>query len=184
MIERFRLKDNRIVVIKYLTKEDYDRDHNYEFVHSWLHEVSKYLNAEFNKEDLEKDKKMFYEEYLNCESEIIIGAIFEGKIVASTNLRLNDSLKHKHVGNWGLAIHPNFQNNGLGTKLLLVIESIAKMKGLKKLEADYYDGNAPAENLYINKLNYQIEGRKRLAILLKDGKFADKIMIGKIISRM
>ncbi len=68
--------------------------------------------------------------------------------------------------------------------MLLIIESIARMKGLKKLEADYYEGNAPAENLYIKKLNYQIEGRKRISVLLMDGTYADKIMIGKIISRM
>ncbi len=184
MIERFQLKDGRIVVIKYLTREDYDRDHNYEFVHDWLNKVNKYLNAEFNKEDLEKDKKFFYEEYLNSDTDIVVGAIFEGKIIASATLGLNESQKQRHVGNWGLAIHPNFQNNGLGTKMLLIIESIARMKGLKKLEADYYEGNAPAENLYIKKLNYQIEGRKRISVLLMDGTYADKIMIGKIISRM
>jgi len=183
MIKEFILKDGRKVIIKKLTIEDYKKDNNYEFVHSWINQVNKYLNAEFNKEDLERDKKEWYK-YLSTTDEIAIGAIYDGKIIGTASLRLNlKSKKTRHVGDWGIAIHPDFHNNGLGMELLTIIEKIAEEKGLIKLEADFYDGNKSAETLYLKKLNYKIEGRRKYAILLKDGTYVDKICIGKIFKR-
>lgn len=142
-----------------------------------------YLNGEFEKDNLEFNKKFFYSTFLsNPEENILVGALSDKKIVASASLQLN--LSHKktsHIGTWGIAIHPDFHNQGLGYKLIKIIEDIAKEKGLMRLEADYYDGNIAAEKLYIDKLNYTLEGRRKSAVLLKNGKYADKICIGKII---
>lgn len=182
-IEKFELKDGRFVEIKRLTIDDYQKENNYEFVHEWLHKVNKYLNLEFNKEDLEHDKSNFYD-FMAQKEGIVIGALFDQKIIGTADLRFNfESKKQKHVGSWGIAIHPAFQNQGLGTRLLLIIEKIAKERGLKRLEADFYEGNKSAEQLYINKLKYIIEGRQKFAILLNDGTYTDKILIGKIIDK-
>ena len=89
--------------------------------------------------------------------------------------------KRAHVGEWGIAIHPDFHNQGLGERLLTILEDKAKEKGLKKLEADYYDGNLSAEHLYLKKMNYKIEGRRKFAALLKNGIYTDRVSIGKII---
>ncbi len=184
MIERFKLKDGRSVLIKHLSKEDYEINKNYEFVHSWMRDVSKYLAKEFKKEDLENDKKDLYETLSDNTRSLFIGAIFKDKIIASASLKLNSfNVKESHVGNWGIAIHPDFQNQGLGVELLTIIEKLAKEKGLKKLEAEFYERNKNAEVLYLKKMNYKIEGRKKYAGLLNDGNYADKILIGKIIDK-
>ncbi len=60
MIEKFKLKDGRSVDIKGLSKNDYDINNNYEFVHEWLRKVSKYLAKGFKEENLEKDKRELY----------------------------------------------------------------------------------------------------------------------------
>ena len=54
MIEKFKLKDGRFVVIKRLSKSDYEINNNYEFVHKWLRKVSKFLAKEFKEKNLEK----------------------------------------------------------------------------------------------------------------------------------
>jgi ribosomal protein S18 acetylase RimI-like enzyme len=184
MIGSFKLKDGRTVIIKHLSKEDYEINNNYEFVHSWLREVSKYLAKEFKKESLDNDKKELYITLSDKISSVFIGAIFKDKIIGSASLKLNPfNEKESHVGNWGIAIHPDFQNHGLGAELLAIIEKLAQQKGLKKLEAEFYDGNKNAEILYLKKMNYNIEGRKKYAGLLNDGNYADKILIGKIIDK-
>ncbi len=61
------------------------------------------------------------------------------------------------------------------------MEDKAKEKGIKKLEAEYFEGNDKAQRLYLEKLNYEVEGRRKYSGLLKDGKYVDRILIGKII---
>ncbi|MFX1393989.1 MAG: GNAT family N-acetyltransferase [Promethearchaeota archaeon] len=182
MIEEFKLKNGRYVIIKRLTMDDYKINNNYDYVHNWLNQVNKYLALEFEKEDLEQNRRNFEIIMSNKDNYIMIGAIYDEKIIASANLELNlRSKKMGHIGRWGIAIHPNFQNNGLGTRLLLIIEKLAKDKGIKKLETEYFNGNIIAEKLYVEKLKYQIEGRRKRGGKLKDGTYIDRVLIGKIL---
>jgi len=182
MIEEFALKDGRNVIIKRLKIEDYEKNQNYEFVHSWLNEVSKYLAREFPPEDLEKDREYFYKKLKGLEHFFVVGAKYNEKIVGTASLELNlHSKKFKHVATWGISVNQDFQNQGLGKRLLEVLENIAKSLGIKKLEAEFIEGNEIARNLYINKLNHSIEGRKKYSVLLSNGTYVDKIQIGKII---
>jgi len=184
MIEKFVLKDGQSVIIKRLLREDYEKNNNYEFVHDWLHQVNKYLLLEFEKETLEQDKNVYYQLLSDEKAHIVVGAIIRDKIIASSNLEINIYRpKIKHVGTWGIAIHPDFHNQGLGTKLLAKIEEIAHELGLRKLEAEFFEGNEVAQRLYIEKLNYEIEGRRKFSCSLKDGSYVDRILIGKVIDK-
>lgn len=181
MIEEFKLKDNRVVEIRIITKEDYEIDDNYEFVYSWLNKVNKYLYIEFKPENLERNKEWYYE-MLDTGNFFVIGAIFKGKIIGTTDLRINPEVeKVKHVGSWGIAIHQDFHNQGLGMRLLTHIETLAREKGLIRLEADFYEGNTAAKTLYVEKMNYEIEGIHKKAVKLTDGTFTNKISIGKLL---
>ncbi len=181
-IEQFKLKDGRVVQLKRITKEDYENEESYIFVHNWLHQINKYLALEFKESNLERNKKGFMQMLSNTESLFVVGAIFEEKIIAQSSLELNTmSKKHKHIGTWGIAIHPNFQNQGLGIKLLKELERIAEKKGIKKLETSFYEGNNSAKRLYVEKLGYKIEGRQKFGVRLKDGTYTDKVLIGKIL---
>lgn len=180
--KKFRLKDGRTVHIRRLYVEDYKHDNNYEFVHSWLNQVNKYLALEFEKEDLESNIAIFETLISNKEEYIIIGAIFNEKIIGQASLQLNSkSKKLAHIGTWGIALHPDFQNQGLGTRLLQIVEREAKEKGLKKLEAEFFKENSIARNLYIEKMNYEIEGTRKCGGLLNNGSYTDRILIAKII---
>ncbi len=182
MIEEIKIKDGRNVIIKRLQVEDYEKNQNYEFVHKWLNEVSKYLAREFLPEELENDKVFFYKKLKNLEEFFVVGAKYNEKIVGTASLELNlSSKKFQHVATWGISVNQNFQNQGLGKRLLEIIEDISKTVGIKKLEAEFIEGNIIARNLYTKKLSYSIEGRKKYAVLLNNGTYVDKIQIGKII---
>ena len=184
MIEEFKLKDGRNVTIKRLKVDDYEKNQNYEFVHNWLNKVNKYLGREFLPEELEGDKVFFYKKLKKLELFFVVGAIYNEKIVGTASLELNlSSKKFQHVATWGISINQDFQNQGLGKRLLEVLEHIAKTLGIKKLEAEFIEGNEIARNLYINKLNHSIEGMKRYSVLLSNGTYVDKIQIGKIIDQ-
>lgn len=182
MIEEFKLKDRRFVIIKRLNIDDYENNQNYEFVHNWLNKVSKYLGRDFPPEKLEKDKEFFYKKLKNVEGFFVVGANYNEKIIGTASLELNlTSKKFKHVATWGIAINQNFHNLGLGKRLLEIIEDISKTLGIKKLEAEFIEGNGIARTLYTQKLNYTIEGRKKYSVLLSNGTYVDKIQIGKVI---
>lgn len=182
--EEFKLKDGRIVLIKRLSIEDYEKNNNYEFIYSWLNQVNKYLLREFEKEDLQQNKEYYYNKLSNKAEELMIGAIYDQRIIASAGVGVNLKLKKiRHVGNWVIAIHPDFQNQGLATKILMILEKTATERGLKRLEAEVFEGNEVAEHLYVRKLGYEIEGRRKYAALLKDGTYVDKIIMGKIIDK-
>ena len=182
MNEEFKLKDGRVVEIKRLTLEDYNINNNYEYVHDWLNQVNQFLALEFEKDDLEKDRANFEIWMSNKNSYFMFGAIFEEKIIASASLELNiSSKKMSHIGKWGIAIHPSFHNQGLGLRLIQILEYYAKEKGVVKLETEYYSGNIPGERLYIDKLQYKIEGRRKIGCKLPDGTYIDRVLIGKII---
>jgi ribosomal protein S18 acetylase RimI-like enzyme len=182
MIEEFKLKDGRNVIIKRLHVKDYEKNQNYEFVHSWLNDVSRFLAREFLPQELERDREYFYKKLKNLDQFFVVGAKYNEKIVGTASLELNlNSKKFKHVATWGISINQDFQDQGLGKRLLEVLENIAKTLGIKKLEAEFIEGNKIAQNLYVSKLNYSIEGRKKFSVLLSNGSYVDKIQIGKVI---
>ena len=68
-----------------------------------------------------------------------------------------------------------YRRQGLGSRLLKETLSVAKKRGLERVELDVYASNAPAVKLY-EKFNFQIEGRKRKARKL-DGTYDDIIVM-------
>lgn len=176
-----KLKDGKTVHIKNVKINDYEINDNYSFVHDWLREVNKYLGQQFKKENELRDKETFYK-FLENPENIVIGAFFNDKIIGSARLTTNlKNQKFKHIASFGLAIKASFHNKGLGTILLKKIESIALKKGVKKLEGDYYDGNAQSESLLVKKMNYKEEGRLKYHVFLDEGIFIDTILVGKFI---
>ncbi|MFX1396469.1 MAG: GNAT family N-acetyltransferase [Promethearchaeota archaeon] len=184
MFELFQLKNGRKVSIKRLFKDDYEKNNNYTFVYNWLHDVNKYLSLNFEKKDLKQNKITYYKMISNEKLYIVIGAIFNEAIIATAHLSLvPPETKSGHVGTWGIAVHPDFQYQGLGRKLLEQVEECARQKGLKKLQASFFAKNERAEKLYIEKMNYVIEGKQKFAALLNDGTYTDIVLIGKILDK-
>lgn len=171
------LKDGSVIQLKIATREDYS-DGRYEFLYSWLSKVDRYLAMKFKPEDIEDNKQRWLDN-LNNNRVTAIG-LYEGRIVASASLLLNDARSRvAHTASFGIAIHPGCQNKGLGTILIKFLESLAKKRGVEKMEVNYYDGN-PAVSLYTS-LHYRFEGRRLKKAKLDDGTYSDEILMCKFI---
>ena len=88
-----------------------------------------------------------------------------------------------HVGEIStVAVHPDWQNKGIGTALTRAILDLADDSlGLRRLRLTVHADNQVAVHLY-EKFGFQIEGREREAAL-KDGKYVDILVMGRIRDR-
>ncbi|MDH5690782.1 MAG: GNAT family N-acetyltransferase [Candidatus Bathyarchaeota archaeon] len=97
----------------------------------------------------------------------------EGKqrIIGSASLSFNSAEALKHKAEFGITVHDDYQNMGLGTAMVKHLLGIARKKGLKKMFLLVNTDNKRAISLY-EKCGFEIE-----AILKKEyyrrGKFRD-----------
>lgn len=102
------------------------------------------------------------------------------KIVGSSNygFRKDGRLRHRVVLGWG--IHPDFEGQGIGTKLLNFTLNDAKKKGFKRAEAEMAIKNTGSWKMAL-KCGFKIEGTKKKALLTDDGRYIDTYITGKLL---
>jgi RimJ/RimL family protein N-acetyltransferase len=85
--------------------------------------------------------------------------------------------KRKHRGTLGLTIRPDFHGKGLGTHIMkFLIQAAKSMKSIQSIELSVMEPNHSAFHIY-QKLGFKEVGRVPQAFLLKDGSFADDILM-------
>ena len=94
--------------------------------------------------------------------EIRLIAIDDSQIVGWCDIETNDREGFSHSGKLGMGVLKEYRGQGLGTKLLEDTLSVAKGRGLERVELDVYASNSTAISLY-EKFKFQVEGRKRMA---------------------
>ncbi len=173
------LRDGAPISLKIAEKEDYEHG-GYEYLYAWLSEVDRFLARRYAPNEMEEHKRRWLDG-IN-ENRITLLALYDGKIVASASLNLSgDHSRSAHTASFGVAVHPAFQKRGIGTALVTTLEEIARGKGIKKIEVNYFEGNAAA-SLY-RSLGYQQEGRRIKKGKLDDGTYVDEILLYKFIDR-
>jgi ribosomal protein S18 acetylase RimI-like enzyme len=86
---------------------------------------------------------------------IVLKAVFNGKIVGSVRAFLKDGTCY--IGR--LVVHPNFQNQGIGTKLMSEIERV--FSNARRFEL--FTGHKSVKNLHLyQKLGYRIFKTKKV----------------------
>lgn len=94
-------------------------------------------------------------------------AVVDGKPAACFTLNQECDEEYKN-GEWSykgpdflvihrLCVNPEFQNQGVGTKVCLEIEKIAAAEGIKSLKLDCFTLNPYSQKMY-NKLGYKTVG--------------------------
>lgn len=85
----------------------------------------------------------------------------------------------RHSGVLGIGLVGEYRGQGLGEKLLRKTLAAAHTFGLTRVELSVRHDNARALRLY-RKLGFEIEGRKRCAVLV-DGVYHDLIFMGLLL---
>lgn len=86
----------------------------------------------------------------------------------------------RHIITLGWGIHPDYEGQGIGTKLLKFALHNAKKKGFKRAEAEMAIKNIGSWKIALN-CGFKIEGTKKKALLTDDGKYIDTYIVGKIL---
>ncbi|MGE5553527.1 MAG: GNAT family N-acetyltransferase [Betaproteobacteria bacterium] len=102
----------------------------------------------------------------------------EGRVAGVGGLHVQTG-KRRHLGVVGLAIHDDFQNQGLGRVLLRTLLDIAdNYLNLRRVELETWADNARAIHLY-ESLGFELEGRKRQAVFRR-GEYCDVLLMARI----
>ncbi|HPR40732.1 MAG TPA: GNAT family N-acetyltransferase [Oscillospiraceae bacterium] len=84
-----------------------------------------------------------------------------------------------HTAEFGICVHKDYQDQGVGTALLRQIIDLAdNWLGLTRIELEVDVDNDRAIHLY-QKFGFEIEGRKRMAVL-RDGQYVDTYLMSRI----
>lgn len=87
--------------------------------------------------------------------------------------------RRKHVAGIGMAVHDDYQNQGVGTQLMqAALELAEKWLDLKRIELQVYTDNKGAIRLY-EKFGFVHEGTHR-AFAIRDGKFVDAHAMARV----
>lgn len=102
------LKDGKIVKIRKLTVADLEKNNNYEFLHKWRKQASKYLYRVSRDHDLETDRKKFFEKLAKNEKEISLGAFHKNNIIGMVKLSFphlrQEIYRTRYIDSWSMVI--------------------------------------------------------------------------------
>lgn len=103
----------------------------------------------------------------------------EEKIIGTAGLNIFSNPRLRHSAGIGIMVHKDFQNNGVGTKLMEAIIDIAdNWLMLVRVELAVFADNEKAINLY-KKFNFEIEGLKKKASI-RNGEYVDELIMARI----
>jgi RimJ/RimL family protein N-acetyltransferase len=102
------------------------------------------------------------------------------QIVGSINYQFKKSGRLRHRVGLGWWVHPDFEGQGIGTKLLDFALTDATKKGFKRAEAEIAIKNIGSLKIAL-KCGFEIEGTKKKALLTDDGEYIDTHIVGKLL---
>jgi len=132
-------------------------------------------NKPADKEKIKKWKKEFSEKgkyrfvAIDKENNKLVGSII-------ASFKTEGRIRHRIDCGWG--VHPDYQRQGIATRLLKTILVYAKKNKLKKAIAEVAIENIASIKL-AKKCGFKIEGKIRKGLLLDNGRFVDTYMLGR-----
>ena len=101
------------------------------------------------------------------------------KVVGSISIFRQTSARQMHVGKLGMAVHDDYQGQGIGSQLMAAIIDLAEnWLNLSRIELTVYVDNQPALKLY-QKFGFVIEGTLR-NYAFRDGDFVDAHCMARV----
>ena len=97
---------------------------------------------------------------LQRDGHFLVG-VLDGRVVGNLGLHIEQGPRRRDVGKFGMSVHDDYQNRGIGSALMeAMIELADDWLGLRRLELEVWSDNAAAIHLY-EKFGFVIEGTGR-----------------------
>jgi putative acetyltransferase len=88
-------------------------------------------------------------------------AVVSQRVVGQIDLEVQLGPRRRDVGKFGMAVHDDFQNQGVGSALMAAMIELAEgWLGLRRLELEVWADNTAAIHLY-EKFGFTVEGTGR-----------------------
>lgn len=118
---------------------------------------------------------------LNANNHLFVAEVEKNgtkKVVGVVGLNVYNLPRLRHSASIGIMVHRDYQNMGIGTKLLKkVIDLADKELMLVRVELNVYVDNERAIKLY-ESFGFKIEGRKKYASI-RNGEYADEYLMAR-----
>ena len=106
-------------------------------------------------------------------------AVVDERVVGMLGLHVPQAPRRSHTASFGMAVHDDFQGQGIGSALMQAMLDLAdNWLGLERLELFVYTDNQVAIHLY-EKFGFQIEGTAR-GYALRAGQYVDAYMMARL----
>ncbi|RMH01857.1 MAG: GNAT family N-acetyltransferase [Chloroflexi bacterium] len=103
----------------------------------------------------------------------------DGRIVGSITIHQGNTARTRHTAGLGMAVHPDFWGQGIGSQLMETILNLAdNWLNLLRVELEVNIDNPAAIRLY-KKFGFEVEGTKRMHTY-GDGRWADSYFMARI----
>ncbi|MEC0310052.1 GNAT family N-acetyltransferase [Paenibacillus lautus] len=113
---------------------------------------------------------------LHCPPGTQLVALREGELCGYIGFRSPTSLhSNRHVLELNIAVHPAYQRQGIGQRLIEAVKDMARVEGISKLRLRVLSSNPGAFSFYRN-CGFQEEGRL-IQEFYVDGRYVDDILM-------
>lgn len=161
--EAFWLKPRQItlkngVQVSFRLEEKNDLEQLWEMFSTLSNDTLQYLPIPITRKRVEKWVKE-----LDHDKALVILVVIEegeGRIIASSSLGFNDMDYNKHKASFGITVHDDYQDIGLGSILTGYMIDIARAKGIMRIELEVVAHNSRAIRVY-EKNGFVKEGHFR-----------------------
>jgi ribosomal protein S18 acetylase RimI-like enzyme len=162
--------DHRKVALDWLRKEDLPEV--VETLNSVIREGKfLFLNNEITDMDMELQ---WFERAMREGMCYLVGRV-NRKVVGGASIHPQMD-KHAHIASYGIFIHKDCRDVGLGTILTTEMIETAKERGLEILQLSVYASNKRAKHVY-EKCGFKEIGRLTRGIKYPDGTYTDEILM-------
>lgn len=105
----------------------------------------------------------------------------EGEVIGSLDFHGGEFTRIRHVGSFGMTVHSDYRNRGIGTGLVeMLLLWATDHPFVEKLTTNLFTNNSRAITVF-NRFGFQSEGRRHREFLVAPGRYLDAILLAKWI---
>lgn len=177
-MKTLRTKDNKEVLIRKIKTGDSESSIRFSKQIFGLPTVLTTLN-EF-KQTVESQTEWIYS-FHESDTKLALVAVHENEVVGLLDFSTIDRQRLRHIGDFGVSVLPDFENNGIArTMIQMLLEWASANPKIEKVNLKVSSNNPKAIRLY-GFLGFEKEGQMKKEIKLEDGRYVDTILMGQFV---